>query len=361
MNKTITKNCKHCGLPDTYPGIEFDENTICNYCVYHDLVKDRGVTIRIELKKAFLELIEDVRKQRRQYHAIVAYSGGKDSTFLLQYAKRELGLRVLACTFDNGLLSDTTLQNIRKVTTALSIESRLIKPDFSVLKEAFLYALTGKIPYPKEILAMLSPVCAVCIGMVFGTTLHLATQLKIPLVLVGFNPGQYPAIALENFFKVQSCVFISDRISRDDPEDVLKILADPIRERFGESIGKYFFRSQYVPSNTHIPKVLLPFHALIDYDENEIFTDISKLGWTRPHDTDSCSTNCILNSLGIYAGMKQLGYHPYIGELSYLVREGKLRREEAIKISTHLDEHSPALEFALTKLGLRREDIGALS
>ena len=30
------KRCKKCVLPETFPGIEFDENGECNYCIKYE-------------------------------------------------------------------------------------------------------------------------------------------------------------------------------------------------------------------------------------------------------------------------------------------------------------------------------------
>jgi hypothetical protein len=348
----MVKRCVRCGLPETFPGTKFDSKTRCNYCVYFDIYAERENKVKSILKKEFIGLITKVGKQKNKYDCIVAYSGGKDSTFLLYTLKTKFNLKILAHVLDNGFVSAKAMENIRRVTKNLGIDYKITRPDFSTLREVFNYALTEKIPYPKEILAMLSQVCAVCIGMVLGTTINLATKMRIPLMFVGFTPGQYPAITLENFLKVKSCMFISENVYKDDPLDVLKIISDPIRERFGEKVNKYFFKSQYVNKGLFVPKILLPYHATIDYDEKEILKKIEPLGWQKPKDTDSCSTNCLLNTLGNVTSVKQFGYHPYIGELSYLVREGKISRREAIaveraKVNTYTAKH------CLEKLNLK--------
>ncbi|MGA1839983.1 MAG: hypothetical protein ACMUIU_05085 [bacterium] len=352
INKRKLKRCNRCGLPETYPGIQFNQDYICNYCVHYDLFKEREEIVKTEVKERIIKLIENIKEQRQKYHCIVAYSGGKDSSFLLYHLRTKYKLNILACTLDNGFLSHTALQNVKTITKALNIDSRIIKPDFELLKEVFTYALTERIPYPKEILSMVSQVCAVCIGMILGTTLNLAIDLEVPLLFFGFTPGQYPAISLENFLKVDSCLFFSDKVYRDDPLDVLKVLSDPIKEKFGKKVGKFFFKSQYIPSGLPVPKILFPFHSLLDYDETEILKEISKLGWIRPIDTDACSTNCLLNSVGNYACMKQLGYHPYNGELSFMVRKGKITRKDAIE-SEKLEANSYAITNSLEKLGLK--------
>lgn len=345
----MIKRCARCGLPQTFPGIKFNSDEKCNYCVYHDLYKDREILIKSLLKLEFARPIAKVKKQKHKYDCIVAYSGGKDSTFLLYHLKTKFGLKILAHVLDNGFISKTALKNIHTVTRVLDIDYKITKPEFKTLKEIFSYAIEKKIPYPKEILAMMSQVCAVCIGMVFGTTMNLAIKLKIPLMFVGFTPGQYPAISLENFMKVQSCMFISDKVYKDDPLDILKIMSDPIREKFGEKASRYFFKSQYIEKGIFTPKVLMPYHALLDYDEKEILKQITKLGWKKPTDTDSCSTNCLLNALGNMSSIKKLGYHPYIGELSYLVRIGMISRKEALEVE-QVSTNPETIKHCLNKL-----------
>lgn len=351
--KVNIKRCLRCGLPEVYPGIYFNANSICNYCIYADIYKEREDIIKSELCIKFDRLIKKTKGKSRNYDCIVAYSGGKDSTFLLYYLKKRYGLNILAHVLDNGFISKIAKENIKRVTKTLQIDCCVTKPPTEVLTSVFSYALEEKIPYPKEILALASQVCAVCIGMVLGTTLNKAIRLKVPLMFTGFTPGQYPAISLENFFKVESCMFLSDRVYRDDPLDVIKIFADPILEKFGTKIKRYFFRSQYIPTGLEVPKVLFPFHALLEYSEENIIKTISKIGWIRPSDTDSCSTNCLLNTLGNFACIKQQGYHPYIGEMAYLVRKGLLSREEALQAEV-MDINSKAMRFSLKKLGFKK-------
>ena len=350
------KRCVRCGLPRVYPGIKFNKKRVCNYCVYYDLTKGREEVIKSELKGKFKKLIKKAKRANCKYDCVVAYSGGKDSTFLLQYLKNEFGLNILAHVLDNGFISERASENIGKITGALGLDCKITKPDWHVLKKVFSYALAGKIPYPKEILALTSPVCAVCIGMVFGSTINLAIELKIPLMFIGFTPGQYPSISLENFLKVESCMFLSDKVYRDDPLDILKVLADPVREQFGAEVNRYYFKSQYFSKELFVPKVLFPFHVILDYNEEHIIETISKIGWIRPKDTDTCSTNCLLNTAGNYACVKQLGYHPYIGELSHLAREGKISRRKALA-STKIEEDSYAMRQSLRKLNLKKNDI----
>ena len=79
--------------------------------------------------------------------------------------------------------------------------------------------------------------------------------------------------------------------------------------------------------------------AFLEYNEEKILREIRDLGWESPEDTDSNSTNCLLNSLGIKVHMEQFGFHPYALEIAGLVREGYMSREEGlIKLSRPPDE-----------------------
>jgi len=352
------KRCVICALPDTYPGVKFDGDGICNYCAYHDMYKEREKRLKNLLRRGFINVIKETKKasKGKKHDCVIAYSGGKDSTFLLLFLKKRFNLRILAHTLDNGFTSKKAMENIRKITKKLGVDHKFTRPKFEVIKDVFSSALKGEIPYSKDIRAMLSPVCAACLGMVCGTTLNLCIKLKIPLMFIGFTPGQYPAISLENFLKSNSCLFLSDKIYKDDPLDVVKMLRDPIDERFGEKAGKYFFKSQYIEKGLKVPRILLPYHNFIDYDEKRILMEISKIGWEKPSDTDPCSTNCLLNTLGNYSCMKQFGYHPYIGEMSLMVRRGKMSRIDAIK-AEQTDDNSFAMRDSLSLLGIKKIDL----
>src|SRR5262249_47988822 len=104
-----------------------------------------------------------------------------------------------------------------------------------------------------------------------------------------------------------------------------------------EEVDRYLIPSQYLADHEpEYPRVLYPYHAMVDYDEQQIRDTIAQYGWVAPRDTDACSTNCRINSVGIAAHVKQHGYHPYIAEMSQLVREGRMTYEEAVARESQL-------------------------
>lgn len=347
------KRCNRCILPETYPGVSFDKAGQCNYCGYYLTSTDMRKSLKENLKKEFYNLIDEAKSKSNEYDCVVCYSGGKDSTFLLMELQNRFNLKILAYTLNNGFLSPKTLMNIKIMTAQLKIEHVMFQPEERIMNKIFRDALTKKITYPKEIVAILSPLCAVCQGMIIAYAFRLAVKKHIPIVFTGFTPGQYPDVSYENFVKSRSCIYFSDSVYKDDPPDIIKIIRDPIDESSGEEAEKYYLKSQYLSKDEKYPHILFPYHAVFEYDESHIYEVIKSKGWEKPSDTDTCSTNCLINTLGNYAFMKQYGYHPYIAEISSMVRQGFLSQKEALKLEC-IEEDSEAMRYSLNKLGLTK-------
>ena len=64
--------------------------------------------------------------------AIVAYSGGKDSTVALYLAKEVYGVKELeAVMIDHGLMAEEAIENARRVAEALEVPFTLLRYDYS--------------------------------------------------------------------------------------------------------------------------------------------------------------------------------------------------------------------------------------
>jgi len=91
--------------------------------------------------------------------------------------------------------------------------------------------------------------------------------------------------------------------------------------------------------------------AFSDYDEDRIVEEIRGLGWKPPKDTDTNSTNCLLNAFAAKVHQERFGFHPYAFEIAGLVREGHMTREAGLKkLSTPPD--SRMVEWVAKHLGV---------
>jgi hypothetical protein len=113
---------------------------------------------------------------------------------------------------------------------------------------------------------------------------------------------------------------------------MLKLLRK-VKYKKGENIFRLSFKEKLKALNIR----LVPFYEFFPYEgERAIKTIEKELDWQRPKNTDSCSTNCELNSLGITLHLQRYGIHPYVIPLAHDVREGILKREDALKAVSEL-------------------------
>jgi len=286
---------------------------VCNHCQaykgqrYLQQEKER-------YKQKFEQLLTDIRNQH-EYDCLMAYSGGKDSTYTLSILKNAYGLNILAVTFDNGFISPFATENIRKVTDRLGIDHYFIKPSASLLKKIFIESSKNEL-YPAKALERASTICTSCMGLVKFISLRLALEKKIPLLAYGWSPGQAPLTA---------------SIFKNNPAMLFKMqqaIQEPLAKIVGAEINRFFLTEEMKDSKL-FPYSVSPL-AFLDYNEEDIYIANRQLGWEKPLDTDANSSNCLLNSYANIVHKNKFHFHTYAFEMAKLVREGYLERAEAI-------------------------------
>ena len=106
------KRCYKCLLPASMPGITFNANGVCNYCLEYENNFKNWDEIKERKKVEFQKILWKAQKLKRAYDCLVPLSGGKDSTYVLYLCSKIYKLKTLAVTFDNGFLSDLAKENI---------------------------------------------------------------------------------------------------------------------------------------------------------------------------------------------------------------------------------------------------------
>lgn len=312
------KRCKRCILPETFPGIQFDAEGICQYCRRTPATgaqAERRTDQKARLRARFEELVSQVH-DRPGHHCLMSWSGGKDSTYTLWLLKEQYDLRVLAFTFDNGFVSPAALKNMGVVAENLKVDHVIVKPRFDFLREVFL-ASTQPGMYPPRALERASSICNTCMALAKGIGLRMALEKNIPLLVYGWSPGQIP---------LASAIF---RTNARMLQAMVETAMAPLEKVTNSPITAYFPERHHMENIQEFPYNVSPL-AFLDYDEETAVQRIQALGWVRPQDTDPNSTNCLLNSFANLTHLEQMGYHPYAMELAGLVREGYMSREEAL-------------------------------
>jgi hypothetical protein len=331
--------CRRCILPGTFPGISFDEEGICNFCAKFEKNEESMTGEKDRYGQKFIGLLDELNlpAKDRPYDILMAYSGGKDSTYTMSLLKLKYGLRVLAVSFDNGFISDTATSNIKKVTDNLGVDHVFFKPKWEILKKVFSAAREKEL-YSRKSLERASTICTSCMGLVKSFCLRMSIEQDIPLIGYGWSPGQAP---------VQSAIMKNNpALSRITQQAVLK----PLREVAGEEIEAYFLRERHYSDPGKFPYNVHPM-AWEFYDEEMILNNIGQYGWKEPADTDSNSTNCLLNAYANDVHIKRYRFHPYVWEIANMVRTGVMTRDKGYK-KIYSAQDARLVDRAREKLGI---------
>ncbi|MBW2109625.1 MAG: hypothetical protein JRI36_13305 [Deltaproteobacteria bacterium] len=268
----------------------------------------------------------------------MAYSGGKDSTYTLKLLKEQFDLRILALTFDNHFVSPMALQNIKRASDTLQVDSMIVRPPWPTIKA--LFSLTARQDiFPAPTLLRASTICTACIGLVKSLTLKTALEMAIPLVAFGWSPGQAP---------IQSAIMKTNaELMRRNQQAMKRVFPAEMTSR----LASYFVPDTYYEIyEDRFPYNIHPL-AFFDYNEEGIKKAVSDLGWQDPADTDTNSTNCLLNAFANHCHLQRHGFHPYVWEIANMVRQGVMGRDEGIK-KIYAEQDQDQIRYAREKLGL---------
>lgn len=144
-------NDKHiCTLgiwDESVPGITFDNDGVSNFARLQQKFEaryprnDKGM-------KQWEDLCKKIRSDgaKKEFDCIIGVSGGTDSSYLLHLAV-EKGLRPLAVNLDNGWSSEISVNNIKRITSALSIPLETYVINYEEVKDVFLSFMKASLPW----------------------------------------------------------------------------------------------------------------------------------------------------------------------------------------------------------------------
>ena len=172
MNK-IQKRCNNCCISEDFPGVVLDKNGQCNLCFdFKSSGKDNKI-IQTNFEK--IDRIINKRKNLGLYDVIVAYSGGKDSSYALHFLKEKYDLNILALLIDNDFVAEQAMKNAKSVTTQLGIDLIIFKPDPSFMRKMYNKSINGNF-YNLSQLSRANAACLSCINLI--NTQHLLYLIK---------------------------------------------------------------------------------------------------------------------------------------------------------------------------------------
>ncbi len=351
--------CTKCILPDSFPGIAFDENGVCNYCRGH--VKAHLFDREEELSK----ILDEHRGRSGDADCIVPYSGGRDSTYLLLRLVRDFGIRPVAVTYDWGMMTPEAQRNWANMSKALDVEHVIIRGDVDKIKRHVRSNIKAWLRKPE--LGMV-PIFMMADKVMGYHINRLAKRRGIGLAVKGVgNP--YETTTFKSGF-----LGVTEVIPQGNAKDISVSARVKLLLRYA---GEYLRNPAYI--NSSLPAALtsyvafyvtdalstvrwIPFYHYVRWEEEDLLRQIrAETGWTSPEDTPLTwriddATAPFYN----YLYYTIAGFTENDTFRSNQIREGAITRERALEIVKA--ENRPRLEAMadyLESVGLNYTEVKA--
>lgn len=300
--------CVRCGLSQLAPGGHQGSESVCDSCRFFET--HRGYANRyFGTPDEFASLFDDESKGGTDPDCLMLLSGGKDSTYAL-YQLVELGLHPLVFTLDNGFISDGAKANMQRACDDLGLE--LVVAETPGMNAMF-----------ADSLETFSNVCQGCFKTIYTLALNLAAERKIDTVVTGLSRGQIFETRLADLF----------RIGITDPAEVDEAIVEARKayHRSGGVASEVLPCAIFETDDVFETIRVVDFYRYHDVGLDEVFGFLSeKAPWVRPSDTGR-STNCLINSTGIFVHQAERGYHNYAVPYAWDVRLGHKTRAAALE------------------------------
>lgn len=323
------KYCKKCVMPDTRPGIKFDEQGICIACRHYE---NRA---KIDWKKRWQELERLADKYRgsngNYYDCINTVSAGKDSYYQTHILKEKLGLNPLLVMVNNFTWTETGKHNWNNLLNEFGVDAHLMSLNPQVCKKIFKAGIEkiGCLTWNFELAIYVYP-------------LQIAVKLGIPLLFYGENTNyEYggPLADKETYSAIDQ---INNDVAKptgwnfwlkDDPSLSMKDVnpcIPPSLEEMKEAKLNPIYLSYFIPWSGY---------KNMEFARTRGFKTLDDTGeWKREGYIEQYDQ---IDTIGYLADIifKFVKYgHGRVTDVASLwIREGRMTREEAVKLVNEED------------------------
>ncbi len=305
--------CQKCILMDGPFGVSINTNGLCNFCedpTFETPTWKKTIisnSLRIEKREEWRNLVKYWKKEfgTERHCCVLGFSGGKDSTALLDTFVNEYHLKPFLVTVNVGFMTNVAKNNIKQALSKMGLEDDhiFIEDSFQTFTKLYKYFLSEFKPKSDEKCVSLS-ICHTCTDLIHTALVKEAMKRDLNYVVVGFSPDQIARYFYETFPK-------------DTLEDGL-----PHPKAHIDNLDEDDLR-WYLSSDTpleKIPRVLYPYHV-IDYDQSEIIQRIESKALIEIGKGDPVLTNCHVVMTGMMYDLYRFGGVSYSFQYAELVRQ----------------------------------------
>ena len=350
MNTNEKTTCNKCILHSRVPEVTIGDDGLCVYCqisnhVTPEMVKQNAVL----LESRMISIFENVKKQKRPFDVLVYFSGGKDSTYVLNLMKNKYKMNVLAYSMIQPFVTDVAKKNMEDIVKKLNVQAIKFFIDQNVFNRGMAYSLLHGHEYGLTEWVG----CQICGFFTKWVGVKLAISLGIPLVIDGMDSAQ------GGYGVINEGEQVKQRMKNGMKPfgKVHDLISDALGEEFKHSIYAYnqeeLLRSEY-------PTAMSPL-CFVEYDPTYIFNRLEEMGISFKQ-FKSLNTNCELLYLLDYISMCRYDCDSYIKlyasglrnnydtieqlELDQAAHKKQLTREEMIRL---LAEYRDVLFYVIDR------------
>ncbi|GJQ61394.1 MAG: hypothetical protein SCALA702_04470 [Melioribacteraceae bacterium] len=344
--------CTRCILPDSIPGISFDEKGVCNFC------NDNFPNYNPKGDDFLQKILREGLRENSGADCLVGLSGGKDSTYTLLKLKEQFGMRVEAFTYIHEGTTGFSLENAKKVCNQFSIKHHIV----SLKNEAHLKTFHGYFKAfsksPSSTTAGMT--CVACKNLhILGY--DIAAERNIPFIVWSTSPLEYsPFLALKynggekEQFKREGNVkgaylLLKEMVnSFDFPKTFLTNLKTSLNGCLAAFPTSGYLLKKYPDIS---PLFFYEYHNWVPDDIIEYITQNSD--WRVPEEIDDWHSDCLFNFFKEYMFLHLYKASYTDAFLSNQIRYGLISREEAIiKLNKNKKQNKEGIFRAIESLGL---------
>jgi hypothetical protein len=307
--------CTRCVLNSSFPRLTFDSQGMCSICREYDKWTNGWQSKLPEMRKILNKICAKAKIKNKEFDALIPFSGGKDSSFVLYVAEKELGLNCLAYTADNGYLSEHAKINIDKTCRKLGVEHVYYRFNPKLMNRLFSLFIR-KTGYP----------CSACMRAIATGRNALSEMYDIPLVIQGTSLRT--ELPLSREMAEHGRLPHVRSVLKGEPiaNECKRFLSDmSMRRKFGHLLFRLSGKKN---------PITYAWFNLADYIEwdYKVIADTlqSEFDWTSPEETEHM--DCIIHPIQKYIQNRRF---PNLDldrlRFARLVMAGQITREEALQ------------------------------
>lgn len=315
--------CKSCVMPDTRPGIAFEDG-VCSACKSYENRRNIDWDARW---KEFESLCDKYRGSNGDgYDCAIAVSGGKDSHYQVHLMKNVMNMNpILFSVEDNFPMTEAGKHNIQNISEEFGCNIISIKPDIRAQKKLtrYMFETYGKPTWFID-------------RLIYTYPLYMALKFNTPLLVYGENISyEYGGNASEDTYSAKNQLLNGVAVDIDAEELINNVHVTPNDLTLTKA-----------PSKDELNKLdpiyisyFVPWNSIENYEfaKKHGFHDLTH-EWKRTHHVEDFDQ---VDSRGyiVHSWMKypKFGHQFATDYASRFIRYGMISRDEAIELVKNHD------------------------